>query len=684
MDQINEQLSRLEELSADELQALRDAIVTEFASVSEQDLTREVADQMTQLGNAASAINEEETRRESEAAELAATRDNAAALINGKPETSKDDEEVAEEVVEEDPEEVAKRKKKEEKDAPAPDALSVAEESVSEVTESVEAEVIPEASAAVETPVEAELSSTEPTVLDSEEPQEVEEVVAEDEPTVVTVVDDVEVEVETETPVETEPEEAPEATEDVVAEAEVVEEVTPEIDSETVEEVEEDETPSTEEDSEETVTAAANTEGLEIEVPSDRRPDVSKASAPVTIVAGADLGNITPGSVLPNLRAVAQGIINRRKGMGRTSGGDGEQHLVASFNTAFPEERTLLSNDLEGNTSKVENVISGEALVAAGGLCAPVEVSYDIFGLGELGRPVRDSLAVFSADRGGIRFVTPPILTDLDGAVSLWTLQDDIDAASEDEPNPVKPCIRVACGDEIVVYTDAIPLCLTFGNMGARAYPELVERHIQLGMISHARFAETRLLTRIGALSTAVTSGFELGAARDFFVAVEEAAAGYRNRYRMSPDSPLRVILPEWFKNALRADLTKQLPGDGDEVTFALAEARINSWFSIRGINVTWTLDGETGQILGEQAPGALNGFPENLVWYLFAEGTFLFLDGGTLDLGIVRDSTLNGTNDYKIFLETFEGLAKVGIESLKVTTQLRIAGATAATVSTI
>jgi hypothetical protein len=60
-----------------------------------------------------------------------------------------------------------------------------------------------------------------------------------------------------------------------------------------------------------------------------------------------------------------------------------------------------------------------------------------------------------------------------------------------------------------------------------------------------------------------------------------------------------------------------------------------------------------------------------------------LFLDGGTLDLGLVRDSTLNSTNDYKIFLETFEGVAKVGVESLRVTTPVILAGASAATVVT-
>jgi len=56
-----------------------------------------------------------------------------------------------------------------------------------------------------------------------------------------------------------------------------------------------------------------------------------------------------------------------------------------------------------------------------------------------------------------------------------------------------------------------------------------------------------------------------------------------------------------------------------------------------------------------------------------------LFLDGGTLDLGIIRDSTLVGTNDYKMFIETFEGVAKVGIESLAITSTISINGVAAA-----
>ena len=435
-------------------------------------------------------------------------------------------------------------------------------------------------------------------------------------------------------------------------------------------------------ETEETVTASAD---LVIEVPSENEPVFTPAEDvnPTVITAGADIVGVAAGSVLPNLRSVAQALLDRRKSMGRTSGGDGEQHTVAVFSTSFPDSRRLYSDDQDGNSSKIADIVSPAAIVAAGGICAPVEAKYDVYGLGERGRPVRDSLAVFGADRGGIRFTTPPALADLNGSVSLWTLQDDIDAGTPGAPDPIKPCIRVVCGAEVTVYTDAIPLCLTFGNLGARAYPELNERHLELGMVWHDRFAETRLLTRIGTLSTAVTTAAELGSARDFFVAVDQAAAGYRSRNRLSIDTPLRIILPEWFQAALRADLTKQIPGDGVEAGIALAQATINDWFAVRNINVTWSLDGETGQILGAQAAGALNEFPASVVWYLFSEGTFLFLDGGTLDLGLVRDSTLNGTNDYKVFLETFEGVAKVGLESLKVTSPVNLWGATAATVDT-
>lgn len=654
MDSIRESLDRLADLSPEELTALQEKIVAEFGTLSDSigdAPTREAVDAMNELADANDVIVAEQERRVAEAAELSAAAEEAISRMNAGEAT---DGEVSEEVEGEETgeEELAATDAEEEEEAPAEapaeeeveEAPADAEEDDEEKKKdlkpfSAESETVTEAVA--DAPVEAEASIAEaPQAEAAVEVAEVSEAAVEEAP---------EAESASETPIQTV---AEFATED-----------------------------SNTESSEEPVTAS-NTpnEPLEFEAPAELRP-APKAVAPVVITAGADLPGITAGSEFSSISEVAQAILSRKHGMGRTSGGDGEQHTVATFSTTFPAERMLNANDIEGNRAKINAVVAPEAIVAAGGLTAPVETSYDIFELGETSvRPVRDALAVFGADRGGLRFMTPPVLADLEGAVSVWTMQDDIDASTPDAPNPVKPCLRVAAGVEVTVYTDAIPLCLTFGNLGARAYPELVERHTQLAMVQQARFAETRLLTRIGALSTSVSAASQLGAARDIFVQIEQAAAAYRSRYRLDPNAPLRVIFPEWFKNALRADLTKQLPGDGRDGTFNLGEAEINKWFATRNINVSWHLDGETGQIFGAQNAGALLGFPANVIWYLFSEGTFLFLDGGTLDLGIVRDSTLNGTNDYKLFIETFEGVAKVGVESLRVTSALAIKGSSSAT----
>jgi hypothetical protein len=602
---------------------------------------------MNELADANDVVVGEQERRTAEAAELATRAEEAVARMSAG-----DAESGAEDVpVDESGEELAAEGSKTEEDSETPDEEK-AEPAPAEGSDEEEAEETPDEEDAEKKkdlkPFSADVETVSETTIEA--PAEAEASVAEAPEAEAAVVEEApEAESATETPLETV---AEFATED-----------------------------SNTESSEEPVTASTTPEELAFEAPAELRPAPKAAKAPIVITAGADLPGITAGSEFSSISDVAQALLSRKHGMGRTSGGDGEQHTVATFSTTFPDTRMLRSNDVEGNRSKINAVVSPEAVVAAGGLTAPVETSYDIFELGETSvRPVRDALAVFGADRGGLRFMTPPLLTDLDGAVSVWTMQDDIDASTPEGPNPVKPCLRVAAGVEVTVYTDAIPLCLTFGNLGARAYPELVERHTQLGMVQHARFAETRLLTRIGALSTQVTAGAELGAARDIFVQIEQAASAYRSRYRLDPNAPLRVIFPEWFKNALRADLTKQLPGDGRDGTFNLGEAEINKWFSTRNINVSWHLDGETGQIFGSQADGALLGFPTDVIWYLFSEGTFVFLDGGTLDLGLVRDSTLNGTNDYKIFLETFEGVAKVGVESLRVKSTLKIKGSASST----
>jgi hypothetical protein len=122
----------------------------------------------------------------------------------------------------------------------------------------------------------------------------------------------------------------------------------------------------------------------------------------------------------------------------------------------------------------------------------------------------------------------------------------------------------------------------------------------------------------------------------------------------------------------MAADLALAMPGDST----LNAYSEIDGYLSARGVVVSYSID---QNVYGSQGVAALLEFADSFSWYLFAEGTFLFLDGGTLDLGIIRDSSLVGTNDYKMFVETFEGIAKVGIEGLVITSTISVNGVAAA-----
>ena len=667
MDQIKQMLDTLTELGEEQLADLQTAIVNEFETVEKEDPTPQTVDAMTSLADMLDTVRGEIKGRAAAAEELAARAAEAAMRVKGQedapaeetPEGEMPAENPAE--TEGDPAEEAKETPEDEKKE-MPMAASTSVETGSELSTSVE-------------PIET-TETTEP-VAELSAPEEV--VATETEPAADAVV---EVEAAAEAAVEVTPqaelstvEEVTESTEpEVVAEAPAeeavvasVEEEVPSTEPETIE------APIAQEDQEAPVTAAANNElDALIEAPADRRPVAQVSAATVAITAGADIPGYTAGSAIDDMGGVAEAMAKRIHTLRRVNGGDGEQHIVASVTTKFPEERTL-TQDAESNWNKIQSVVGPEALVASGGHQAPFEVKYDIFGLGTAVRPVRDSLPRFQADRGGIRYIVPPVLSDYGSAVGIWTAAND----SAETPSPsAKLSLTVTAASETTVSTDAVTLQLQFGNLLTRAYPELIARHNELGLIQHAREAEGNLLTNIGAASTAVTSTSLVGMGRDFLVQLGRAAAAYRSRHRLEADAPLRAIIPAWIKDAMAADLTLSMPGDST----LNAYAEIDAYIASRGINASYALDVAGGTAaFGAQSSGGMNEFPDTFIWYLFAEGTFLFLDGGTMDLGIIRDSTLVGTNDYKMFVETFENVAKVGVESLKVTSTININGTASA-----
>lgn len=362
-------------------------------------------------------------------------------------------------------------------------------------------------------------------------------------------------------------------------------------------------------------------------------------------------------------RGVVDALARKRRSFSAIPEGVSEDVVVASIRAAYPSER-ILGDDPKRNWEQVEAVIGEDALVASGGLCAPVTPYYDLDILAQAMRPVRDALPSFNAERGGIRFMTPPKLSAVTTGVGYLTAAQDATGGT----TATKTCQTIPCPAQLEVDVAIVYRCLKFGNLGARTFPEQVDNFVSLTEAAFARLAETKILDGIAAASTAVTASQVAGATSTLAGQIITAAAGMRSRNRMGRNRTIRVFLPEWAVDLLDVDLARaqfdRLEHNSGDVIALLRE---------KNIAVTTFVDGETtgSQVFGTQNAGALLGFPTSLIWYMFPEGSFVYLDGGTLDLGLVRDSVLNATNDFQIFAEGFENVAFLGVESLKVTSSV-------------
>lgn len=666
MDRITEQLSQLQELSDEQLSELESSAMTEFESAEKLDLTPQNVDALEQLANAVEAVRAEKSRRVAEHEALTAKAAEAASRV--RPEDSQDDQTgdpsgLPAEAPEDTPVDTPAPGDPAPTPTPAKDEevkkpQNFADESEQPVEQSTEAEAA--------APAEGELATEEDSAAEAsiEQPAAAEASVDE----------------------QTTEAEAPEGSE-----------AAGESESNTAEAPAEAENTNTNPEAPVTAAAPGAGDSLKIEPPADRKPQI-KPAATMSITAGADIPGVSAGHKFNDMLSVADAFTKRLHSLRHVHGGDGEQHIVASLQFDFPEDRKLSPNDASENTDKIFSVTSPEAITAAAGICLPLETRYDMgCDVGVTDRPVRDALARFGADRGGIRYFNAPTLDSASAATGFWRGDANgqnfatygPDGTTATTPANQKPCLEVQCTTEEVAYIEAVTLCLTFNNLTTRAFPELIKRHNELALVAHARIAENHLLAQLEAGSTAIEAQTQVvGAAREIFNLLGRAVATYRFKHRMNGVAPLRMIAPMWVMDLLRADIAMQMPGDGLNDVLGLAEAQINTWFRARGVNITWHLDGVGPAVgdLDDAGPGTAVGFelPNTIEFALFAEGTWLYLDGGTLDLGVIRDSSLVATNQYKQFVETFEGVANMGCDSYWVTAAYKPSGQAAALVDTL
>lgn len=406
-----------------------------------------------------------------------------------------------------------------------------------------------------------------------------------------------------------------------------------------------------------------------------RPPATPRRHAPVTVGEGegvvalrasAGIDGVSEGKPMDRLD-LAKATMDKVRRFVTTPKGFSEKVVIASasWGDRYPEERRVDGRSVEADLAKLESLRGREALLAAGGWCAPPVVRYEVNTLGTQERPVRDALTSVLATRGSLSYLPDFSIasTDTTDGISRIT-------AAQDEAGgtlAVKECVVVDCPDFSTVSADIIATCLQVGNLMSIAYPELVAAWQDLLGVAAARNRDSGLLDAIRAdaqtKEVTVPASSAYGLLSHVATGLIKLAAGYRSRHRLPSGAVLRALAPAWLADAITIDLVnRQFP------SFTPNREQVASLIQqISDVSVEWYLDSSstgTSQIFDAQTDAQpVDPFPDDAEIYVYPEGGIGYIDAGELNIGLVRDSTLNETNDVRFFAEVFENAAVFAAE---------------------
>ena len=442
---------------------------------------------------------------------------------------------------------------------------------------------------------------------------------------------------------------------EVEAEAEVIEEDTEAPAEETVAETDLVEA---EQEERELVTASADNTR---KAPSARSvashaPEVApEPQGPtITITAAADIPGFSAGGSLNRLD-VAKAMHAKARTLPDHSG----RLSVASVDLGLEHK---LGVDVAHNLDVLEQVTAPSALTASG-WCAPSNNLYTLFGLE--GNDGLVDLPTVQVTRGGLNVPGFISIGDAEDAGGLWTWTED----SKDEEE-TKECVEIPCPEFTDYRLVAEGICVTAGNLTDRAFPELTQRYVGLVLSAHLHRVSAAIINDIDGSAAAVTmNAVDSSAAGSILHAIDVQVEDYRSQYRMSVGSTLEAIFPLWTKALVRADLAFR---QGVALT-NVTDADVDAHFAARKVRAQFVHDYQpmyTG--------AAAQAFAQTLDFLLYPAGGYVRGDGGVIDLGVVRDSVLNATNDYTAaWTEQLYVVAQLGPDARAVTVNFGVDGVT-------
>ena len=325
-----------------------------------------------------------------------------------------------------------------------------------------------------------------------------------------------------------------------------------------------------------------------------------------------------------------------------------------------------------------------DSLVASGGFCKPLNTDYEIPFYAET-CPTFDGFIpqVRATTDGGIKFMRPPVLSDVlaDAALGVAIITNEEDAAGYDcetpaGPTPAKPCTKIECPTTEEYRIDMISQCIQFGNLNYRTFPQYVDYAMKAMAVAWNRKYNQYFLDKIddsvnsihvnGITNTVYTP--EADIVRDLLT----LAARFRAEYgKCCGSSVLKLALPCWLRDQLTINSVNRGLRTG------ASEAELRSFLNSLGFDVFFYNGSATGanQTLAPQGSGNITPLPTAAVAYVFAPDSFTVLRGGTLDFGLVRDSSLNHANNLEIMMEEFIGFVRTGVKGYRYAFSINVEG---------
>lgn len=393
--------------------------------------------------------------------------------------------------------------------------------------------------------------------------------------------------------------------------------------------------------------------------PRPKRPAAAFAgNAPMALVASGDAEGFRAGHQFGDRLELAVAMTEMARAVKGSS--HRRKYVVAKGGFEHPLQ---LSMDGMANfevLSKLQREIDQDAefdaIVAAGGFCAPETPYYGFFDvLAEDGIWTAPTLG---APRGSISVPLSPSFQDIVGTgdwdaatAQDWTESDDINVDPDDD-STWKVCYFVPCGTSSSFQVSAAVTCLEYGNFVQKFWPEMVADTSAKTLKAHTHKVNARNIAAAVAQVDATIAAVDLGdggAIIQLLHNLEFHAQRQRDRFRAAVDARVQVDLPFWVQGALFNDAVARDSATTFERTLGWFTAVLNA----RNISVQWLQDWQSIQ--------AATDYPAAVDALMYFPGTYVRLNEGSIDFGITRDTGSNRRNTFQQFMETFQGVAKVG-----------------------